>query len=138
MVLRGVSVRIRHGWSRQKRPSLRQHRLKQLPGPARARVVATQLLKQFLVAAHDPMALFHSGFGREPFTALAGGLERTAVLRFGASWRTSRGIPLGRGTAIICGYEKTFKGPGERFVARFREGQRWLCYHDVVAWLKAA
>jgi hypothetical protein len=39
--------------SRQKRPEFRQHFLKAFTGTARARVVTTELLDEFLVAMHD-------------------------------------------------------------------------------------
>src|SRR5690242_10208967 len=38
---------------RQNRPPRKQHRLKAASRPARARIVATQLFEQFLVAVHD-------------------------------------------------------------------------------------
>ena len=43
---------------------------------ARARIVAPELFDQFLVAADDLHAALDLRFGWEPFTALAGALEK--------------------------------------------------------------
>lgn len=43
---------------------------------ARARVIAPEFLDQFLEAADDALAAFDLRFGWEPFTALAGALEK--------------------------------------------------------------
>jgi hypothetical protein len=42
----------------------------------RARIVPAEFLDQFLVAADDTLAAFDLRFGWEPFTALAGALEK--------------------------------------------------------------
>ena len=43
---------------------------------AGTRVIASEFFDQFLVAAHDPHAALDLRFGWEPFTALAGALEK--------------------------------------------------------------
>ena len=41
-----------------------QHRLKPAPGTARTRIIAPELLKQLLVAVHDPIATLDAGLAQ--------------------------------------------------------------------------
>jgi hypothetical protein len=67
-----------------------QQRLKFVARAARAKVVASKLLKQFLVAIYHAMAALHVRLGRIPLAALAGPLKRTAAYRNSLcfSWHT--------------------------------------------------
>jgi hypothetical protein len=59
---------------------------------ARARIVAPELLDQFLAAMHDPHAAFDLRFRREPLTALAGALEkRSRAATAGADFTLTSG-----------------------------------------------
>ena len=69
---------------RQNRPDFRQHRLNTPAGTARAKVVATELLDEFLIAVDDPMAAFDLGLGREPRRRLLIGSKKTPDL--GSRW----------------------------------------------------
>ena len=44
---------------------------------ARAWIVATELLDEFLIAVHEPETAFDLRLGREAFSTLAGDLEST-------------------------------------------------------------
>ncbi|EDY19981.1 hypothetical protein CfE428DRAFT_2570 [Chthoniobacter flavus Ellin428] len=57
-----------------------QQFLKPASRTARAGVVTTEFLPQFLVAMDDAEAAFDLRFGWEPFTALAGALEKRGRL----------------------------------------------------------
>src|SRR3546814_1308483 len=68
----GIHVGLRH----QNLPLARQQPLKQPPRAARARVVAAQLLREFLVPLDDTAALLDLGLGGEALAALACYLKR--------------------------------------------------------------
>jgi hypothetical protein len=52
-----------------------QQRLKSAAGSARARIIATEFLKQFFCAAHNASTALYVSFGREAFTTFATDLE---------------------------------------------------------------
>jgi len=56
-----------------------QHRLKPAARPARAEIVAAELLDQLDIAVHDALASFDTGFRRERPAALGGDLKRLAM-----------------------------------------------------------
>jgi hypothetical protein len=69
-----------------------QHFLKAAVRPARARVVAAELLDEFLVTVDDAEAALHVRLGREAATTLTGALESTAgrsADRGRCAWDTS-------------------------------------------------
>jgi len=63
--------------------------LKQEARSAGARIVAPELLEQFLVAPHDAVTALDLGLGREALAALARDLESTVRLQGWSSWHTS-------------------------------------------------
>ena len=69
-------------------PKRMQQFLKSAAGLARARVVATELLDQLLVAVDRAFAALDARFGGEALPSLTGGLE--------SSCRRGRGILLAR------------------------------------------
>jgi hypothetical protein len=48
-----------------------------LSGPARTRIVATELFHKLLIAVYEPDTALDLGFRGEAFSALAGNLEST-------------------------------------------------------------
>jgi hypothetical protein len=73
----------------QKHPLRKQQRLKQAPGSAGARIVAAELLDEFLVAAHNAVTTLDACFRGEASAALARHLESTPCLPRTVSWHTS-------------------------------------------------
>src|SRR5437868_14315177 len=71
---------------RQKPPLRRQHRLKAASGAAWARIVATQLFDQFLVAVHDALPALYARLRREAVSALAGPFKRTTLESVAYVW----------------------------------------------------
>jgi hypothetical protein len=55
-----------------------QQFLKPAGGAARARIIPTEFLDQFLVAVNNAHSALHLRLGWEPSTALAGALEKRA------------------------------------------------------------
>lgn len=90
----------RAGWCRQKLPLVRQQRLKQPPGAAGARVVASQFFGEVFVAVDDAVAFLDVGFRGEAFLTLARDLETTPGFVGWTSWWAScfcglGGLPVG-------------------------------------------
>src|SRR5687767_14412984 len=67
---------------RRNRPVAMQQRLKSLPRSARARIVAAELLDQFLVAMDEPQPALDPRLTREALTPLRGDLESRGGRRF--------------------------------------------------------
>ena len=62
----------------RKQPVSRQHRLKSEARATRARIVASELLDQFLVTMHKAQATLYVRFGRIALAALRSALESRA------------------------------------------------------------
>jgi hypothetical protein len=80
---RGNTHCARH---RQNRPARKQHRLKAASRPARARIIATQLFDQLLVAVHDALPALYARLRREAVSTLAGPLKRTILESVDCVW----------------------------------------------------
>jgi hypothetical protein len=72
----------RFDWHRQKQPDFRQHFLKALAGAARARIVSSKFLQQFLVAVNHSESAPYLRLGWIAVSTLADDLESKAVRRF--------------------------------------------------------
>jgi hypothetical protein len=88
---RRISADSDDGSSRQKQPLRRQQRLKRPRRSAGARVIAAELLRQFLGAVHDAITALDPRLGRDAPASLARDLESTGRLCRTVSWHTSQG-----------------------------------------------
>lgn len=96
-----VNGSSRCGLRHQKLPERRQHRLKQPPRPARAWVIATQLLDEFFFSMDEAEPAFHLRFGRVALTALAGDLKRSPDRCTVFSWHISSSLAPSQGEPIV-------------------------------------